>query len=84
MSKMDEAQQRLQRALSGLEAAVGMRVSTAESVAETATTDGVAPAAAEAELERLRKLNADLGKRTEEASARLDGAIGRIREILKD
>lgn len=84
MSKLDEAQQRLQRAISGLEAAVDMRVSEAESAAEAVATASVAPAAAEAELERLKIRNAELEQRTAEASTRLEAAIGRIRTLLDE
>ncbi len=79
MSKLDEAEQRLQRAVSGLEDAARVVVSSAQSnVAITQPDPQV-----EAELESAQARNAVLEDVNANAGQRLDDAIERIKTILE-
>ena len=74
MSKLDEAQQRLQRAVADLEAAARARPQAA------AGGDG----AVAHELETARRHAEELENRAAVVSERLDETIGRIKQILDD
>jgi len=76
MSKLDEAQQRLQQAVSGLEEAA-----RAASTSLNAQESGAASAA---ELEAVKSRNAALESANMAVAQRLDGAIAQIKEILDD
>ena len=76
MSKLDEAQQRLQRAVSGLEEAA-RAASTSLNAQDT-------DAASSAELEAMKSRNAALESASMAVTERLDGAIAQIKEILDD
>ena len=76
MSKLDEATQRLERAVNALEAAA--RAGSAGNGADAGAGSG----ADDAELAELRAHAGRLEARNAEFSARLDNAIGRIREVL--
>ncbi len=79
MSKLDEAEQRLQRAVVGLEEAARAVASSAASTAASAPDPGVSEALASAQARNteLENVNAALAER-------LDGAIARIKTILED
>lgn len=78
MSKLDEAEQRLQRAVAGLEEAA-RAVAHSESSAPSEPDPAVAAAltSAQARNAELEELNAAMAQR-------LDGAIARIKTILED
>ena len=76
MSKLDEAQQRLQRAVSGLEEAAR--------AASTSLNAQDSDAASSAELEAMKSRNAALESASMAVTERLDGAIAQIKEILDD
>lgn len=76
MSKLDEAQQRLQRAVSGLEEAA-RAASTSLNAQDT-------DAASSAELEAMKSRNAALESASMAVAERLDGAIAQIKEIMDD
>ena len=76
MSKLDEAQQRLQRAVSGLEEAAR--------AASTSLNAQDSDAASSAELEAMKSRNAALESANMAVAERLDGAIAQIKEILDD
>ena len=84
MSKLDEAQQRLQQAISGLERAVRDRATSAPASdsANGAAADEIARR--DREIAALKARNADLERRNETAATRLDAAIGRVRAVLED
>lgn len=78
MSKLDEAEQRLQRAVAGLEEAARAVAHTESSVpAEPDPAVAAALTSAEARNAELEELNAAMAQR-------LDGAIARIKTILED
>lgn len=72
MSKLDEAQQRLERAISELE-----KAASAPRSSETGGGDAGLPpdAAAQTRIYELEALNADV-------TQRLNGAIDRVRKVL--
>ena len=72
VSKLDEAQRRLERAISELERAANNRKPSEGPAAGAGT---VSAAAAEARISELESLNADV-------SQRLNGAIERVRKVL--
>jgi len=74
MSKLDEAQQRLQQAVSGLEEAA-----RAASTSLNAQESG---AASSEELDALKSRNAALESANVVVAQHLDGAISQIKEIL--
>jgi hypothetical protein len=74
MSKLDEAEQRLQRAVSGLEDAARAASASASAGESASSTELDAAKARAAELENV---NAAIAQR-------LDGAIAQIKEILDD
>ena len=74
MSKLDEAQQRLQQAVSGLEEAA-RAASTSLNAQESGT-------ASSEELNALKSRNAALESANLAVAQRLDGAISQIKEIL--
>jgi hypothetical protein len=76
MSKLDEAQQRLQQAVSGLEEAAR--------TASTSLNAQDSGAATSAELEAMKTRNAALENANTAVAQRLDGAIAQIKEILDD
>jgi len=80
MSKLDEAEQRLQRAVAGLEEAARAVASSAEATASASAPD---PAVA-AELASAQARNAELEQAKKAVAQRLDGAIARIKTILED
>ena len=85
MSKLDEAQQRLQQAISGLERAVRDRAAQApasDSANGAASADEIARR--DREIATLKARNAELERRNETAATRLDDAIGRVRAVLED
>ena len=77
MSKLDEAQRRLQQAVSGLEEAAR---------AASASLNAPDPDAAKssAELEAARARNVELESVNATVARRLDGAITQIKEMLDD
>ena len=75
MSKLDEAQQRLQRAVSELEEAA--RARAADSAPATTVEDAAA-------LEAANRRAAALESRSAAVSERLDATIGRLRQILEN
>ena len=77
MSKLDEAEQRLQAAVSGLETAVRAVSSRADSSAAGASSSSV-------DLEAARARNAELEGMHATLAERLDGAIARLKKILED
>lgn len=80
MSKLDEAEQRLQRAVAGLEEAAKVVVSSADSVGAELATD---PQAA-ADLAIAKARNAELEDVNANVARRLDGTIARLKTILED
>ena len=80
MSKLDEAEQRLQRAVAGLEEAA--RAAASSSTA-TATASAPDPAVA-AELAAAQARTTELEQANKAVAQRLDGAIARIKTILED
>lgn len=74
MSKLDEAEQRLQRAISGLEEAAR---ATMESANAAGAGQDEALDTARARVAELENVNAQIAQR-------LDGAIAQIKEILGD
>jgi hypothetical protein len=74
VSKLDEAQKRLQRAVSGLEEAAQARSSVPVADNGTAAADLEAAVARATELEAVNATVAE----------KLDGAILRVRKILED
>lgn len=74
MSKLDEAERRLQRAVSGLEDAARAAAAPAAS----------GEAASFAELDAARARAAELENVNAAIARRLDGAIAQIKEILDD
>ena len=80
MSKLDEAEKRLQTAVLGLEEAARVVVTTARSSAETSEPDPQVAAA----LELAQARNAALEEVNAAATEGLEGAIGRIKTILED
>jgi len=76
MSKLDEAQQRLQQAVTGLEEAA--RAASTSLIAQDSE------AASSAELEAIKSRNAALESANMAVAERLDGAIAQIKEILDD
>lgn len=81
MSKLDEAEQRLQRAVAGLEEAA--RGAVASSSTATATASAPDPAVA-AELAAAQARTTELEQANKAVAQRLDGAIARIKTILED
>ena len=79
MSKLDEAEQRLQRAVAGLEDAARVVVSSAQSSVATPQPD---PQVA-AELESAQARNAVLEDVNANVGQRLDDAIEHIKTILE-
>lgn len=78
MSKLDEAEQRLQRAVAGLEEA-------ARAVAQSESSAPVEPdPAIVAALTSAQARNAELEELNAAMAQRLDGAIARIKTILED
>ncbi len=78
MSKLDEAQQRLQRAVSGLEEA-------ARSASSSLGAQNSGPSADDlAALNAAQARNAELENLNATVADRLDGAIAQIKEILDD
>lgn len=92
MSKLDEAEQRLQRAVAGLEDAARVVASSAQSALESAAqsaADSSSAAAAPdpelaAELESAQARNASLEGANAAVAQRLDSTIARIKTILED
>jgi len=80
MSKLDEAEQRLQRAVAGLEEAARAVASSAEATASASAPD---PAVA-AELAAAQARTTELEQANKAVAQRLDGAIARIKTILED
>ncbi len=80
MSKLDEAEQRLQRAVAGLEEAAR---AVASSSTATATASAPDPAVA-AELAAAQARTTELEQANKAVAQRLDGAIARIKTILED
>ena len=80
MSKLDEAEQRLQRAVAGLEEAA--RAAASSSTA-TATASAPDPAVA-AELAAAQARTTELEQANKAVAQRLDGGIARIKTILED
>ena len=76
MSKLDEAEQRLQRAVAGLENAASAAVASAASIGATPAPDP------EAALETAQARTAELEDANAAIARRLDGAIARIKTIL--
>ena len=79
MSKLDEAEQRLQRAVAGLEDAARVVVSSAQSSVATPQPDPQVSA----ELESAQARNAVLEDVNANVGQRLDDAIERIKTILE-
>lgn len=79
MSKLDEAEQRLQRAVAGLEDAARAASASAASSAHAAS-DG----SSSAELDAARARAAELETVNAAIARRLDGAIAQIKEMLDD
>jgi hypothetical protein len=85
MSKLDEAEQRLQRAVAGLEEAARAVASSAPSAVSKAENAAAAPdPAVAAALETAQARNAELEDVNTVVAQRLDGAITRIKTILED
>ena len=85
MSKLDEAQRRLQQAVSGLERAVrdrAARTPASDSANGAASGDEIARRVRE--IAELKARNAELVRRNDTAASRLDAAIGRVRAVLED
>lgn len=82
MSKLDEAEQRLQRAISGLEDAARAAATSGESGGDVES--GASSAALDAELTSARARAAELENVNAEIAQRLDGAIAQIKELLSD
>ena len=80
MSKLDEAEQRLQRAVSGLEEVTRKVAPQAELSVATAQTDSQIAA----ELHSARARNAELEDTNAAIAQRLDGVIDRIKTILEN
>ncbi|MFT5485989.1 MAG: hypothetical protein ACI9JL_001633 [Paracoccaceae bacterium] len=80
MSKLDEAEQRLQRAVAGLEEAARVVASSAEASAVTAVPDPQVAAA----LASAQARNAELEDVNTNVAQRLDGTIARLKTILED
>lgn len=74
VSKLDEAEKRLQRAVSGLEQAARTQ----------ASVPPVEPGASAADLEAARRRAAELESLNATVVQKLDGAILRVRKILED
>ena len=85
MSKLDEAEQRLQRAVAGLEEEARAVASSAQSAVSKAENAAAAPdPAVAAALETAQARNAELEDVNTVIAKRLDGAITRIKTILED
>ena len=88
MSKLDEAEQRLQRAVAGLEDAARAVASSAEPSAESSTNSTGATAAPDpqvaADLASAQARNAELEDVNANVAKRLDGTIARLKTILED
>ena len=85
MSKLDEAEQRLQRAVAGLEGAARAVASSAQSAVSKEENAAAAPdPAVAAALETAQARNAELEDVNTVVAQRLDGAITRIKTILED
>lgn len=82
MSKLDEAEQRLQRAVAGLEEAARAVASSAQSSASAAPAEPDPRIAAALETAQTR--NSELEAANAAVAQRLDGAIARIKSILED
>ena len=80
MSKLDEAEQRLQRAVSRLEEATRKVAPQAELSVATAQTDSQIAA----ELHSARARNAELEDTNAAIAQRLDGVIDRIKTLLEN
>ena len=74
MSRLDEAQQRLNVALTRLERAVEAKVKTAEETDGSAVDDAQLQAL-KAENEQLRRASAEAGERLDTAIRRLEGVL---------
>ena len=74
MSRLDEAQQRLNAALTRLERAVEAKVKAAEASGASAVDDGQLEAL-KAENEQLRQASAEAGERLDTAIRRLEGVL---------
>ena len=79
MSKLDEAEQRLQRAVAGLEEAARAVASSSAAAAAPASDPAV-----EAELASAQTRYTELEQANKAVAQRLDGAIARIKTILED
>ena len=82
MSKLDEAEQRLQRAVAGLEEAARAVASSSTATANASAPDPD-PAVA-AELAAAQARTTELEQANKAVAQRLDGAIARIKTILED
>jgi predicted nucleic acid-binding Zn-ribbon protein len=74
MSRLDEAQQRLNAALTRLERAADAKIKTAQQDA-SAGADTEQLEALKAENEQLRQASADAGQRLDTAIQRLEGVL---------
>lgn len=74
MSRLDEAQQRLNAALTRLERAVEAKVKAAEESGASSVDDGQLEAL-KAENEQLRQASAEAGERLDTAIRRLEGVL---------
>lgn len=84
MSKLDEAEQRLQRAVAGLEEAARVVASSADSSAESRGAPAAPDPELAAALASAQARNTALEGANAEIAQRLDGAIARIKTILED
>lgn len=82
MSKLDEAEQRLQRAVAGLEEAARVVASSAQSSASAAPAEP--DPRITAALDSAQTRNIELEAANAAVAQRLDGAIARIKSILED
>ncbi|WP_200339904.1 hypothetical protein [Rhodovibrio sodomensis] len=74
MSRLDEAQQRLNAALTRLERAVEGKLKAAQQNGASAVDDGALDAL-KAENEQLRQASAEAGERLDTAIRRLEGVL---------
>jgi hypothetical protein len=85
MSKLDEAEQRLQRAVAGLEEAARAVTPLEQSAVSEAAISAAAPDPSVATaMETAQARNAELEDVNTVVAQRLDGAITRIKTILED
>lgn len=84
MSKLDEAEQRLQRAVAGLEEAAKVVASSAEASVNSSDAPAAPDPQITADLASAQARNAKLEDVNANVAQRLDGTIARLKTILED